>query len=38
MIGVATISGRVFSWPLLDQGVAVAVLVGIGWLIFRTSG
>lgn len=38
LVGVAIISGRAFKWPLLDQGVAVAVLVGIGWLIFRTNG
>ena len=38
MIGVAVISGRVLRWPLLDQGVAVAVLVGLGWLIYRSPG
>jgi hypothetical protein len=38
LIGVAVISGKVLRWPLLDQGVAVAVLAGIGWLIFRANG
>jgi hypothetical protein len=37
LIGVAIISGKVFRWPLLDQGVAVAVLAGIAWLLFHTS-
>ena len=38
LVGVALVSGRVFAWPLLEQGVAVAVLLGIGWLLFRTGG
>lgn len=38
LIGVAVISGKLLRWPLLDQGVAVAVLAGIGWLIFRANG
>ena len=37
LVGVAIISGRVFRWPLLDQGVAVAVLAGIGWLMFHAG-
>lgn len=37
LVGVAIISGKVLRWPLLDQAVAVAVLVGIGWLLYRTS-
>jgi hypothetical protein len=37
MIGVTLISGRFLAWPVLDQIVAVNVLVCLGWLIMRTS-
>jgi hypothetical protein len=30
-------SGRFFSWPRLEQAVAVLVLVGLGWLLARTA-
>lgn len=36
--GIAILSGRFFHWHLADQLVAVAVLAGIGWLLFRTGG
>jgi len=38
LIGVAVISGRAFRWPLVDQAVALLVLGGIGWLIYRSKG
>ena len=35
IIGVVIFSGRFFIWPRLEQ--FVAVLVGLGWLLVRTS-
>jgi hypothetical protein len=35
LIGVALVSGKLFKWPLLDQAVALAVLVGVGFLLVR---
>ncbi len=37
MIGVAAASGRFFVWRALEQTVAIAVLVGIGWLVSREA-
>ncbi len=37
MVGVAILGGRFFHWQLLEQLVAVNVLVGLGWLITRTA-
>jgi hypothetical protein len=37
IIGVVIFSGRFFSWPRLEQFVAVMVLVGLGWLLVRTG-
>lgn len=37
LIGVALISGSFLKWTLLDQVIAVLVLFGIGWLMFRTT-
>jgi hypothetical protein len=37
IIGVVIFSGRFFSWPRLEQGVALLVLAGLGWLLVRTS-
>jgi hypothetical protein len=37
IIGVVLFSGRFFAWPRLEQGVAVLVLVGLGWLLVRTG-
>ncbi len=37
IIGIALISGNFFTWKLVDQIVAVAVVVGIAWLSFRTE-
>lgn len=38
LIGVAVTSGRFTTWRPVDQLVAVLVLVGIGWLMFRVPG
>jgi hypothetical protein len=35
IVGVALLSGRIASWPLIDQAVAVCILTGIGWLLYR---
>jgi hypothetical protein len=35
IVGVALLSGRIASWPFLDQAVAVCILSGIGWLLYR---
>ena len=37
IIGVAVLHGRFFQWQLLEQIVAVNVLLGLGWLISRTT-
>ena len=37
IIGVVVLSGRFFTWPRLEQSVAVLVLVGLGWLLVRTG-
>jgi hypothetical protein len=37
IIGVVIFSGRFFTWPRLEQGVAILVLVGLGWLLVRTG-
>lgn len=37
IVGIALISGKFFHWQKLDQVVAVAVLIGIGWLMFSTG-
>lgn len=37
IIGVVIFSGRLFSWPRLEQIVAALVLLGLGWLLVRTS-
>lgn len=37
IIGVVIFSGRFFSWPRLEQAVAVLVLIGLGWLLMRTE-
>jgi hypothetical protein len=37
MVGVAAVSGRFLRWEAVDQAVAVAVLVGISWLLVRTE-
>jgi hypothetical protein len=37
IVGVAFSSGRFIRWQTLDQMVAVTVLLGTGWLMFRTG-
>jgi hypothetical protein len=37
IIGVVILSGRFFTWPRLEQGVAVLVVVALGWLLVRTA-
>ncbi|MAS33697.1 MAG: hypothetical protein CL610_06810 [Anaerolineaceae bacterium] len=37
LIGVAFVSGQFFKWQLVDQIVAFSLLIGIGWLLIRTS-
>lgn len=37
IVGVTFLGGRFAHWPVLDQIVAVNVLVSLGWLITRTS-
>ena len=38
LIGTAIANGAFLEWARTEQGVAVAVLLGIGWLILRTGG
>ena len=37
IIGVALFSGAFFRWQWTEKVVAVGVLAGIGWLLFRTG-
>jgi hypothetical protein len=37
IVGVAILSGAFLRWKLADQIVAILVVIGIGWLSFRTS-
>jgi hypothetical protein len=37
IVGVAAVSGRFLLWQAVDQAVAVAVLLGMGWLLYRTG-
>jgi hypothetical protein len=37
IIGVALINGKFLQWQTLDQIIAIIVLVGIAWLLFRNS-
>ena len=37
IIGVVIFSGRFFSWPRVEQVVAILVLAGLGWLLVRTG-
>jgi hypothetical protein len=37
IVGVAVLSGRMLHWPAIDQVVAVFVLTGMGWLLYRGS-
>lgn len=35
IVGVALLSGRIITWPAVDQAVAVCILIGVGWLLYR---
>lgn len=37
IVGVALFSGQFLRWPLLDQAVALMVLLGMAWLLVRTG-
>jgi hypothetical protein len=37
IVGVGLASGRFFSWEPVDQAVAMGVLAGLGWLLFRVG-
>ena len=37
IVGVAILQGRFFHWQVLEQVVAINVLLGLGWLISRTA-
>jgi len=37
LLGVALVSGKFLHWRPLDQVVGVGVLLGLGWLLSRTS-
>ncbi len=37
IIGVVIFSGRFFTWPRLEQTVAVSVIIALGWLLVRTA-
>jgi len=38
IIGVALISSKFLQWRSMDQMVGIAVLLGVAWLLVRTSG
>ncbi len=37
ILGIALLSGDLVRWPAIDQFAAGSVLVGIGWLLYRTA-
>jgi len=38
IVGVAMFSGDFPKWQIIDRVVAICVLAGVGWLLFRTGG
>lgn len=38
IVGVAITSGKFFQWQRVDQIIGIGILVGVTWLLFRTSG
>ena len=36
-VGVALLSGAIFTWSHIDKFVALIVLTGIGWLMFNNA-
>jgi len=37
IVGVAVAGGRFARWPMSDQLVAAAVILGLGWLLVRST-
>lgn len=37
LIGVAVTSGRFSRWPWVEQFVAIGIVSGLAWLLFRSS-
>jgi hypothetical protein len=37
IVGIAILSRQFLRWPLPDQAIAATVLIGIGWLLYRTA-
>jgi hypothetical protein len=37
IVGVALMSGQVLHWPAADQIAGIVVLLGVGWLLYRTA-
>ena len=37
IVGVAILSGRFLRWPAMDQAVALCILAGVGWLLYRST-
>jgi hypothetical protein len=37
IIGVAIFSGKFLHWPIVDQIVGIAVLLGMAWLLARPA-
>lgn len=35
IVGVALLNGRLVTWAPVDQAVAVVLLLGVGWLMYR---
>jgi len=38
IVGVAIVSKSFLAWNLVDQSVAIAILFGLGWLMYRQGG
>jgi len=38
IISLAVFSGEYIKWTMLDQALAVSVMLGLGWLLYRTGG
>lgn len=38
IIGIAILSGKFLQWQIIDQIIAVLIIIGVGWLLFRTGG
>lgn len=38
IVVIAILSGKFLQWQIIDQIVGVLVIIGVGWLLFRTGG